>query len=108
MNTSYPVVKTNSGPVKGISKKNDVGNLYYSFHHIPYAEKPIEDLRFRDPKTVEPWTETIDCTKEIPLKSCYRIDTFETGKPEFLGSDDCLGVTVFTPNVSERSCSFYV
>lgn len=101
MNTSHPVIKTNSGSVKGTSKKNDVGKLYYSFYHIPYAQQPTADLRFKDPKPVEPWNEILDCTKEIALKSCYRIETLETGKPEFIGSDDCLGLSVFTPNVSQ-------
>lgn len=97
MTTTYPIVKTISGSVKGISRKTDTGKLYYSFQHIPYVQQPKGDLRFKNPKPVEPWTETLDCTKEGP--SCYRFDAEKPGLPEFLGSDDGLGVNIFTPNV---------
>lgn len=97
MSISYPVVKTNSGSVKGISRKTDTGKLYYSFQHVPYVQQPKGVLRFKDPRAVQPWTETLDCTKEG--STCYMFDTFKTGLPEFFGSDDCLGVNVFTPNV---------
>lgn len=95
---STTVVKTNSGPVKGISKKTELGKSYHSFQHIPYVQQPKGDLRFRDPKPVEPWTSTLDCTKEG--SSAYCLDMFLLDGPKVVGSDDCLGVNVFTPNVS--------
>lgn len=98
MSTSYPVVKTNSGSVKGISRKTETGKLYYSFQHIPYVQQPKGELLFKDPRPVQPWSEVLDCTKEGP--PFYHFDIFENGTPKFVGSDEGLGVNVFTPNVS--------
>lgn len=95
---STSIVKTNSGPVKGISKQTELGKLYHSFQHIPYVEQPKGDLRFRDPQPVKPWTETLDCTEEG--SPAYSFDMFLPDGPKVVGSDDCLGVNVFTPNVS--------
>lgn len=97
MSISYPVVKTNSGSVKGISRKTETGKLYYSFQHIPYVQQPKGELRFKDPQPVQAWTDILDCTKEG--SPCYHFDTFKSGTPEFVGSDESLGVNVFTPNV---------
>lgn len=106
MSTSTTIVKTKSGPVKGITKETDLKKVYHSFQHIPYAQKPIGELRFRDPKSVLPWTETIDCTKEgPPAKS---LDIFLPDGPKVVGSEDCLGVNVFTPDVSEHACLSFV
>ncbi|XP_063709224.1 esterase B1-like [Culicoides brevitarsis] len=96
MSTVYPIVNTNSGPVKGISRKNDVGKVFYSFQHIPYAQQPIGELRFKDPRPVIPWNQPLDCTKEGP--KCFQFDNL-SGELEFFGSDECLGVNIFTPNL---------
>ncbi|XP_063709225.1 esterase B1-like [Culicoides brevitarsis] len=97
MSKVYPIIKTNSGPVKGISRKNDVGKLFYSFQHIPYVQQPIGEFRFKDPRPVIPWNQPLDCTKEGP--KCYHFDSMSTGSPEFVGGDECLGLNIFTPNL---------
>uniref|UniRef100_A0A336M3D7 carboxylesterase n=1 Tax=Culicoides sonorensis TaxID=179676 RepID=A0A336M3D7_CULSO len=97
MSGSTPVVKTNSGSVKGILKETDVGKKYFSFQHIPYVEQPKGDLRFKDPKPVKPWNDILDCTKEG--SPAYCLDFFLPNGPKVVGSDDCLGVNVFTPDL---------
>lgn len=98
MSTSTLVVKTNSGLVKGITKQTDLGKAYHSFQHIPYVQQPTGELRFRDPRPVKPWSETIDCTQEGSPARSY--DIFLPDGPKIVGSDDCLGVNVYTPDVS--------
>lgn len=39
--------KTTNGPVEGIKKKSSMGKYYYAFLGIPFAEPPINDLRFK-------------------------------------------------------------
>lgn len=98
MTESFPVVQTNSGPVKGISKQTELGTNYYSFQHIPYVQQPIGELRFKDPKPVKAWNDILDCTKEgLPA---YSYDHFLPEGTRYAGGDNCLGVNIFTPDVS--------
>lgn len=44
----YKIASTEYGDVQGVLKSTFLNNIdYYSFKGIPYAETPIEDLRFR-------------------------------------------------------------
>lgn len=44
----YVVVKTKSGPVRGKSFNTLFENKpYYSFRGIPFAEEPVNELRFK-------------------------------------------------------------
>lgn len=44
----YKTVETHDGAVRGIRKRTLFQNIsYYAFLGIPYAEKPIHDLRFK-------------------------------------------------------------
>uniref|UniRef100_A0A336LXX1 Carboxylic ester hydrolase n=1 Tax=Culicoides sonorensis TaxID=179676 RepID=A0A336LXX1_CULSO len=88
-----PVVQTNYGPVRGNVRMTDIGKGFYSFLHIPYVNQPKGEFRFRDPIPVKPWNETLDCTREGP--SCFTFERKKIG-----GSDECLGINVFTPNLS--------
>lgn len=47
-NERYKLVETHDGCVRGIRNTTLYENVgYYSFLGIPYAEKPINDLRFK-------------------------------------------------------------
>ncbi|XP_063708269.1 esterase B1-like [Culicoides brevitarsis] len=97
MSAATSIVSTNSGPVMGISKKTDLGKEFFSFQHIPYAQPPLGELRFRDPKPVKSWSEVVDCTKEG--SAATNIDIFLPDGPKLVGSEDCLGLNVFTPDL---------
>lgn len=97
MSVTNLIVKTKSGPVKGLKKETDIGKEYYSFQHIPYAKQPVGQLRFKDPEPVEPWTEVVDATKEGP--PAYSYDMFLPSGAAFVGGDNCLALNVYTPNV---------
>lgn len=47
MSENTIIVQTTKGPVKGISKTSIVGEDYYRFRGIPYAQPPVGDLRFK-------------------------------------------------------------
>lgn len=64
------VVNTTSGPV--IGELLTSGRAWYG---IPYAAPPVGNLRFRDPRPVEPWTTPRDCSSKRALTRC----------PQFLG-----------------------
>lgn len=48
------------------------------------------------PSPIQPWTEPIDCTKEPP--QCYA----HTDLDKFTGSEDCLYITLSTPNMKPK------
>lgn len=93
---TYKVVQTNSGPVKGLLKRTEFGNNYYSFQHIPYVQQSVEES-FKDPKPVKPWNDVLDCTHEG--SPAYSYDHFLPEGTRYMGGDNCLGVNVFTPDV---------
>lgn len=93
-----PIVSTTYGPVQGIQKKSSVGNAYYSFQKIPYAQPPVGELRFSDPQPPTKWTEPIDCSKQGPA-FCAMNNIIR----KVVGEEDSLHMNVFTKNVSLNS-----
>lgn len=82
-----PVVRTDSGPVRGV-----ITSEYRSFQGIPFAAPPVGDLRWRPPRKPEPWTAVRDATKPGP----------RCAQGEGLGSapsdtEDCLYLNVIGP-----------
>lgn len=85
------IIDTNDGPVKGNVHPNGV----ISFHGIPFAEKPIDSLRFRAPiPLVNSWTNPLDCTDPVSVNMCpqARLDLFQ-----IVGTEDCLYLDVYLP-----------
>lgn len=46
-NNKTIIVETKCGPVRGILRKSFMGDAFYSFKQIPYAEPPLGNLRFK-------------------------------------------------------------
>lgn len=85
------VVHTKSGPIKG-----EVGDDSRRFRGVPYAAPPTDDLRWRAPEKVQPWSEIRDATK--PAKRCGQ--NTSAGEPDPDSSEDCLYLEVTTPRES--------
>ncbi|KAJ2949163.1 hypothetical protein O0L34_g6104 [Tuta absoluta] len=85
------LVQTNTGPIKG-TYIDSFGVKYFAFQGIPYAEKPIGDLRFKPPVPKKPWSEELDASH--PGRVCpqtegaYKKDEMD---------EDCLFLNVFVP-----------
>jgi len=45
--TSNPTVRTSLGRVEGVRLTSRQGREYFGFYNVPYAEKPINELRFQ-------------------------------------------------------------
>lgn len=93
----YVQVKTRNGPIQGrlastVEGKND----YYAFQGIPYAKPPVGDLRFQPPVPIGQWTEVLQTISDSP--KCV-----QTNKAEIHGVEDCLYISIYTPQLPDLS-----
>ena len=93
------VVVTESGPIVGKEVQYD-GQTVSQYLGIPFAEPPIEELRFRKPVMIQPWNSTYQalrfqasCIQNLYTNDKWLIPTLDT-------SEDCLHLNVFVPNVT--------
>lgn len=95
---SSPIIQTNYGPVQGLKKTTCYNKTYNAFYAIPYAEKVIGEYRFKSPRPLSKWTETLDATK--PGDSCWLFDKLNPYEKKIIGSDDCLHLNIYTPDLT--------
>lgn len=88
------VVTTTNGPVAGLAFEGGM-----SFLSIPFAAPPVGPLRFAPPRPPQPWTDVRDCSSPGPWAPQAKgtLDTMFNGSPS-AQSENCLGLTVTTPN----------
>lgn len=77
-----------------MKKRSVLNQQFYSFEGIPYAEPPLNDLRFKEPKNIKPWSNIQDCTKAGSMAVQKDLHT-----EEIFGSEDCLYLNVYCKDV---------
>ncbi|XP_055607111.1 juvenile hormone esterase-like isoform X2 [Uranotaenia lowii] len=75
------------------------GSRFRGYLGVPFAKPPIGDLRFRNPQPVEPWDGDYDASFERS-KCVQKNDLWPEQQVE--GSEDCLYMNVFVPEVPKR------
>ncbi|EDW53214.1 venom carboxylesterase-6 [Drosophila sechellia] len=70
------------------------GRHMRAFMGVPYAEPPLDDLRFRPPVLKAPWEGERLAIKDAPI--CLQRDPFRRDMI-LEGSEDCLYLNVYTP-----------
>ena len=92
---------TNSGPVVGYVDQSGI----HKWLGIPFAESPVQELRWRAPKKIKSWEET----KEVNFfsKPCVQFQSSLTAnglvKPgEVIGSEDCLYLNIYAPYLKKN------
>jgi para-nitrobenzyl esterase len=88
------IVDTSFGKIQGY-KENGIE----IFKGIPYAEPPIGDLRFSEPKPKKKWQGVKDTIKCGPMAPQHEPEDPRIHLPE---SEDCLYLNVWTPAVDDK------
>jgi carboxylesterase type B len=92
-------VRVTQGVVKGCQEKLPNGKSFLRFSGIPYAEKPLNNLKFKAPKKLLKFeTPELDCTRE--KDACFHRSVYNN--MQFTGSEDCLYLNVYVPKVSSQ------
>lgn len=89
------IVQTTSGLIQGAYT-----SCYFSFKGIPYAEPPVGDLRFSSPVPHKKWTEVRNATEHGSF--CANKFGFFGLTQQAGGSEDCLFLNVYTPNLKGK------
>jgi para-nitrobenzyl esterase len=96
MAVSNPVVTVTGGPIQG--RRLDAGAVFLG---IPFAEPPVGELRWREPRRVKPWTGTRDAGEYGA--PCAQIAAGWNDKTAAIASEDCLTLNVWTPEWPSKS-----
>lgn len=84
------IIKTKSGPIKGIED-----NGLHKFLGIPYAKAPVDDLRFKRARPIEAWESVLDADHYRDIAAQHHMD-------EFKGSLDCLSMNIVKPSSGHK------
>ena len=93
---------TNSGPVIGIEGEEGI-HIWFG---VPYAEAPVDKLRWKAPRNVSSWEKVYEATKFS--NPCIQIQSSLTGdglaKPgDIVGNEDCLYLNIYAPAYNVNS-----
>ena len=93
------IVSTSLGKIKGRFARTKGGKIIYSFKGLPYAEPPIGPLRFAAPKPVKPWSDSVIFSGKKDSSMSLQVPVLAPESKFILGSEDCLYLNVFTPQL---------
>ncbi|KAH9369255.1 hypothetical protein HPB48_012331 [Haemaphysalis longicornis] len=95
---SVPTVRTESGLVSGQTLTVSERQVD-AFYGIPYAEPPVDTLRFRKPVPVRRWNGTLRAlTKPSPCAQTNHFHTVNVTLFYEINSEDCLYLNVWRPS----------
>ncbi|XP_066149477.1 juvenile hormone esterase-like isoform X2 [Euwallacea fornicatus] len=99
-----PIISITDGRLRGTTSKTVGLNVtYYAYRGIPYAKKPINDLRFAAPVKNSPWTGTLNATadRDFCVQLLEGIPFPGSTNRTVVGSEDCLYINVYTTGVNK-------
>lgn len=106
--TSTTIRRTANGPVEGLVEISSLGQKYYSFRGIPFAEAPITgkdpytgeqvDRRFKAPKPLKHrWTDALKVHEFGKICPQFEVDFFSDLSNM---GEDCLFLNVYEPGMN--------
>lgn len=92
---SASAVQLDSGKLVGFA---DAYNTY-AWLGVPYAQAPVDELRWRAPQAAQPWASTLEATQYG--KSCVQFAGPLAGvdgeEGQVVGDEDCLSLNIWAP-----------
>nr|CAD7261952.1 unnamed protein product [Timema shepardi] len=85
-------VELDQGIIQGSVGRTVSGVTFYSFLGIPYAQPPVGELRFKAPREAPSWAGVRDAS--TVGSNCVQVE----GSVVY-GSEDCLFINVYTPQL---------
>ncbi len=104
-NSSYLVVSTKSGKVKGFTQKLPRGQVQ-TFYGIPYAKPPILKLRFKKPEKISAWSGVKEALRKP--SACYQDYDYSFNRIPGMLSDISEKLKIRNSNKSNSLLYFYV
>ncbi|XP_039948695.1 bile salt-activated lipase [Bactrocera tryoni] len=94
LNCAFAIqVNTSLGKILGTTLKSRLGADFYAFRGIRYAQSPVGELRFQNPKPYPAWKPTVlDATEDGPM--CPQVTENITDL-----SEDCLRLNIYTKDL---------
>ncbi|CAG7821884.1 unnamed protein product [Allacma fusca] len=89
---SAPIVELKAGKIRGYLMSSSEGRIIYAFESIPYAEPPVNNLRFQPPVPIKSWDKVLDATRLPPM--CLQVNPSQLFRT--VGQEDCLYLNVYT------------
>lgn len=86
------VIQIEDGSIEGTTLTTRLGEEFYAFRNVPFAEPPVGDLRFKAPVAKRPWSGVLNCT-------AYGFICMQENGWGMAMSEDCLTLNVFTKNL---------
>jgi len=98
-----PLVTTQCGKVRGGEAE---GNTFV-WKGIPYAQPPVDELRWKAPQDPEPWDGVLEAVEDP--ERCLQPAVAETWHPLGYnrGSEDCLYLNIWRPQTEETDLPVY-
>lgn len=90
-----PVVRTTAGWVRGETTAEG-----HQFLGIPYAEPPVGELRFKEPRPARPW-QGVREARDFGNK-CVQGASWDPGYEQPSHTEDCLDLNVYAPEGAAR------
>lgn len=94
-------VNITDGPILGRYMSSNSGRTIRAFMGIPYAEPPLNNLRFRAPQKMKPWKPNI-LSAQTESNKCPQL-TLYVDSPNLEGDENCLFLNVYAPEIQNHS-----
>jgi para-nitrobenzyl esterase len=93
------ILQIEDGKIEGTLMEDRLKEKFHAFLQIPFAEPPVNDLRFKAPLIKQPWENVLNCMVYGPM--CAQPNLWNNS----LISEDCLHLNVYSKTIPSSDAS---